>query len=80
MDEAPSEAEPVKAASLLGSIIVSELKRKFVKKAELEWKNYSAFLVFFYNDFRNHFGRRWIPENGSEKQAPPANQWGSVNP
>jgi hypothetical protein len=36
VDEVPSEAEPVKAASLVGSIIVSELKRKFGKKAELE--------------------------------------------
>ena len=36
MYEVPSEAEPVKAASLVGSIIVSELKRKFGKKAELE--------------------------------------------
>ena len=36
VDEVPSEAEPVKAASLLGSIIVSELKRKFRKNAELE--------------------------------------------
>ena len=35
VDEVPSE-EPVKAASLVGSIIVSELKRKFGKKAELE--------------------------------------------
>ena len=35
VDEVPSE-EPVKAASLVGSIIVSELKRKFDKKAELE--------------------------------------------
>ena len=36
VDEVPSEEEPVKAASLVGSIIVSELKRKFGKKAELE--------------------------------------------
>ena len=36
VDEVSSEAEPVKAASLVGSIIVSELKRKFGKKAELE--------------------------------------------
>ena len=36
VDEGPSEAEPVKATSLVGSIIVSELKRKFGKKAELE--------------------------------------------
>jgi len=36
VDEVPSEAEPVKAASLVGSIIVSELKRKLGKKAELE--------------------------------------------
>ena len=36
VNEVPSEAEPVKAASLVGSIIVSELKRKFGKKAELE--------------------------------------------
>ena len=36
VDEVPSEAEPVKAASLVGSIIVSEFKRKFGKKAELE--------------------------------------------
>ena len=36
VDEVPSEAEPVKAASLVGSIIVSELKRKFRKNAELE--------------------------------------------
>jgi len=36
VDEVPSEAVPVKAASLVGSIIVSELKRKFGKKAELE--------------------------------------------
>ena len=35
VDEVSSE-EPVKAASLVGSIIVSELKRKFGKKAELE--------------------------------------------
>ena len=34
--EVPSEAKLVKAASLVGSIIVSELKRKFGKKAELE--------------------------------------------
>ena len=36
VDEVPSEAEPVKSASLVGSIIVSELKRKFGKKVELE--------------------------------------------
>ena len=36
VDEVPSEAEPVKAAPLVGSIIVSELKRRFGKKAELE--------------------------------------------
>ena len=36
VNEVTSEAEPVKAASLVGSIIVSELKRKFGKKAELE--------------------------------------------
>ena len=36
VDEVPSEAEPVKAAPLVGSIIVSELKRKFRKNAELE--------------------------------------------
>ena len=36
VDEVPSEAEPVKAASLAGSIIVSKLKIKFGKKAELE--------------------------------------------
>ena len=36
VDEVPSKAVPVKAASLVGSIIVSELKRKFGKKAELE--------------------------------------------
>ena len=36
VDEVPSEAEPVKAASLVSSIIVSELKRKFGNKAELE--------------------------------------------
>ena len=36
VDVVPSEAEPVKATSLVGSIIVSELKRKFGKKAELE--------------------------------------------
>ena len=28
----PREAEPVKAASLVGSVIVSELKKKFDKK------------------------------------------------
>ena len=39
VDEVFSEAEPVKAASLVGSIIVSEFKRKFGKKAELEWKH-----------------------------------------
>ena len=31
VDEVPSEAEPVKAASLVGSIIVSELKKSLVK-------------------------------------------------
>ena len=36
VDEVPSEAEPVKAAPLVGSIIVFELKRKFRKNAELE--------------------------------------------
>ena len=37
VDEFPSdESEPVKAASLVGSIIVSKLKRKFGKKAEFE--------------------------------------------
>ena len=36
VDEGPLEAEPVKSASLVGSIIVSELKRKFGKTAELE--------------------------------------------
>ena len=36
VDEVPSEVEPVKEASLVGSIIVSELKRKFGNKAELE--------------------------------------------
>ena len=36
VDEVPSEAVPVKAASLVGSIVVSELKRKFGKKAKLE--------------------------------------------
>jgi carbon monoxide dehydrogenase subunit G len=30
------EAEPVKAASLVGSVIMSELKKKFGKKVELE--------------------------------------------
>ena len=30
------EAEPVKAASLVGSVIVSELKKKFDKKTESE--------------------------------------------
>jgi hypothetical protein len=30
------EAEPVKAASLIGSVIMSELKKKLVKKVELE--------------------------------------------
>ena len=32
----PSEAEPVKAASLVGSVIVSELRKKFDKKTESE--------------------------------------------
>ena len=36
VDEVPSEAEPVKAAPLVGSIVVSKLKRKFRKNAELE--------------------------------------------
>jgi len=36
LNEVSSEAEPVKAASLAGSIIVSKLKIKFGKKAELE--------------------------------------------
>ena len=36
LNELPSEVEPVKAASLVGSIIVSELKSKFGKNAELE--------------------------------------------
>ena len=36
VDEVHSEAEPVKGAPLVGSIIVSELKRKFRKNAELE--------------------------------------------
>lgn len=36
VDEVPSAVEPVKAASLAGSIIVSKLKIKFGKKAELE--------------------------------------------
>ena len=31
-----SEAEPVKAASLVGSVIVSELRKKFDKKTESE--------------------------------------------
>jgi hypothetical protein len=30
------EAEPVKAVSLIGSVIMSELKKKLVKKVELE--------------------------------------------
>ena len=30
----PREPEPVKAASLVGSVIVSELKKKFVKKTD----------------------------------------------
>ena len=34
--EVPSEAEPIKAPSLVGSIIVSELKRNFSKNAKLE--------------------------------------------
>ncbi|MBC8258324.1 MAG: SRPBCC family protein [SAR324 cluster bacterium] len=34
--EISKDAEPVKAASLVGSILVSELKRKFGKKVELE--------------------------------------------
>ena len=34
--EKPREAEPVKAASLVGSFIVSELKKKFDKKTESE--------------------------------------------
>ncbi len=36
VDEVPSALEPVKAASLAGSIIVSKLKIKFGKKTELE--------------------------------------------
>ena len=36
VDEFPSAVEPVKAESLAGSIIVSKLKIKFGKKAELE--------------------------------------------
>ena len=36
VDEVPSKVELVKAESLVGSIIVSELKRKFRKNAELE--------------------------------------------
>ena len=32
----PRETEPVKAASLVGSVIVSELKKKFGKKTESE--------------------------------------------
>ena len=32
----PREAKPVKAASLVGSVIVSELKKKFDKKTESE--------------------------------------------
>ena len=32
----PKESEPVKAASLVGSVIVSELKKKFGKKTESE--------------------------------------------
>ena len=36
VDEFPSAVEPVKAASLASSIIVSKLKIKFGKKAELE--------------------------------------------
>ena len=36
VDEIPSKAVPDKAALLAGSIIVSEFKRKFGKKAELE--------------------------------------------
>jgi len=31
-----AEAEPVKAASLVGSVILSELKKKFGKKVDLE--------------------------------------------
>jgi hypothetical protein len=31
-----TEAEPVKAASLVGSVIMSELKKKFGKKVELK--------------------------------------------
>jgi acyl carrier protein len=31
-----SAAEPVKAASLVGSVIMSELKKKFGKKVELK--------------------------------------------
>lgn len=36
VDQVPSALEPVKAESLAGSIIVSKLKIKFGKKAELE--------------------------------------------
>ena len=32
----PREAAPVKAVSLVGSVIVSELKKKFGKKTESE--------------------------------------------
>ena len=32
----PRKAEPVKAASLVGSVIVSEIKKKFDKKTEAE--------------------------------------------
>ena len=32
----PRKADPVKAASLVGSVIVSELKKKFDKKTESE--------------------------------------------
>jgi len=36
VDQVPSKPVPDKAALLVGSIIVSEYKRKFGKKAELE--------------------------------------------
>ncbi len=35
-EETPQEAEPVKAASLVGSVIMSELKKKFGNKTELD--------------------------------------------
>ena len=47
VDEVPSEAEPVKAASLVGSVIVSELKRRVGQKSRIGMKTLRCIFSFF---------------------------------